>query len=270
MIRKTDFDAKLSSLNKKITQNKRKHLPVQSELNKLKTFDSGYFIGKSHFEEDGTQNYSVFQSIYRYFKVFSITKYLEYVSERKSKGLSNESFKAISTSDNSFNPILSYYGTKIRVKFTGDCLKQTKITYTHGKVVNIYIVYELGASSSNNSNPTINNCLFGAVTLTKNANIDKYGYFGYGIGFDRIGSFSFPGGGFGQNGIIFGADMSSSANIDNKKKDILVLEIGPTQGLDHTLTAEKMYSINFTVTNIKFCLSLHYSGANSYLFVNGT
>ena len=62
--------------------------------------------------------------------------------------------------------------------------------------------------------------------------------------------------------------MSSSTHIDNKKKDILVLGKGPTQGLEHTLTAEKMYSINFTVTNKKFCLSLHYNGANSYLFVN--
>ena len=64
--------------------------------------------------------------------------------------------------------------------------------------------------------------------------------------------------------------MSSSAHIDNKKKDILVLRKGPTQGLEHTLTAEKMYSINFTVTKNKFCLSLHYNGANSYLLVNGT
>ena len=64
--------------------------------------------------------------------------------------------------------------------------------------------------------------------------------------------------------------MSSSTHINNKKKDILVLGKGPTQGLEHTLTAEKMYSINFTVTNKIFCLSLHYNGANSYLFVNGT
>ena len=63
--------------------------------------------------------------------------------------------------------------------------------------------------------------------------------------------------------------MSFSAHIDHKKKDILVLGIGPKQGLEHTLTAEKMYSINFTVTKKKFCLSLHYYGANSYLFVNG-
>ena len=63
--------------------------------------------------------------------------------------------------------------------------------------------------------------------------------------------------------------MSFSAHIDNKKKDILVLGIGPTQRLEHTLTAEKMYSINFTVTKKKFCLRLHYNEANSYLFVNG-
>ena len=64
--------------------------------------------------------------------------------------------------------------------------------------------------------------------------------------------------------------MSSFAHIDNKKKNILVLGEGPTQGLEHTLTAEKLYSINFTVTNKAFCLNLHYNGANNYLFVNST
>ena len=63
--------------------------------------------------------------------------------------------------------------------------------------------------------------------------------------------------------------MSSSAHVDNNKNNILVLGKGPTQGLEHTLTSEKMYAINFTVTKKKFCLSLHYNGANSYLFVNG-
>ena len=127
----------------------------------------------------------------------------------------------------------------------------------------------MGASSSHNNDPPLKSCLFGAVTLTKNADIDKYVYSGYGIGFDRKSSFSFSRGGFSQNVIIFGVDMSFSAHIDNKKKDILILGKGPTQGLEHTLTAEKMYLINFTVTKKKFCLSLHYNGANSYLFVNG-
>ena len=86
---------------------------------------------------------------------------------------------------------LSYYGTKTRVKFTGSYLKQDKITYNHKNVVNIYIVYELGASSSHSDYPTLKNCFFGAVTLTKNIDIDKYGYSGYGIGFDRKSSFHF-------------------------------------------------------------------------------
>ena len=108
----------------------------------------------------------------------------------------------------------------MRVQFIGDCLKQSKITYTHKKVVNIYIVYESSASSSHFDDPTLKNVLFGAVTLTKNVDIDKYGYSGYGIGFDRKSSFSFPGGGFGQNVLGLGADMSSSAHIDNKKRHI--------------------------------------------------
>ena len=107
--------------------------------------------------------------------------------------------------------------------------------------------------------------------MAKNdADIDKYKYSGYGIGFDRHGFFSHPSGETGRNVIILGVDMSSSTKIDNRKKDILILGKGPIQGLEHTLTAEKMYSINFTVTRKKFCLSLHYNGANSYLFVNGT
>ena len=79
--------------------------------------------------------------------------------------------------------------TKIKVQFTESCLKQPKFTFTHKKIVNIYIVYELGASSSHDSDPTIKNCLFGAVTLTKNTDIEKYKYSGYGIGFDRRSSF---------------------------------------------------------------------------------
>ena len=99
--------------------------------------------------------------------------------------------------------------------------------------------------------------------MTKRFHIEKYGYSGYGIGFDRRLSFSFPGGSFGQNMLIFGENMSFSAHIDNKKKDILLLGKGPTQGLEHNLNAEKMYSINCIVTKKKFYLSLDYNGANS-------
>ena len=259
----------MSSLDRKITENKTENLLVKNELKKLKTFDSSYFIGKSHFEEDGTQNYLVFQPINRYFKVSMINN-VTYVLSWKSKRLAAETIKPPTTSDNSLTPVLSYYNTKTRVKFAGSCLKQPKTSYTDKTIVNIYIVYELGASSSHNDDPTLKNFLFGAVTLTENADIDKYGHSGYGIGFDKKSSFSFLCGGFGRNVLIFRADMSSSAHIDNKKKDILGLGKEPAQGLEHTLTAEKMYAINFTVTRKKFCLRLHYNEANSSLFVNGT
>ena len=165
-------------------------------------------------EGDGFQAYLIFQTVYKYFKFITNTNY---ISSWKSKGLPSESIKPPTTSDNSLTPLLVYYDYNIRLKFNGSILRQPKVTYTHGKVINIYIVYDLSASSSDDDDddPTIKNCLFGAVTLTKNADIDQYGYSGYGIGFDRRSLFSFPGGGYGQNVLIFGADMSSSTYIDN-------------------------------------------------------
>ena len=119
-------------LTKKITQNKKKHLLVKNELKQQQTFDWSYFIGKSHFEEDGAQNYLVFQPIVRYFKVNTIINVVDYVLSWKSKGLSAESIKPPTPSDNSLTPALSYYDDfKVRVKFTESCLKQPKISYTH-------------------------------------------------------------------------------------------------------------------------------------------
>ena len=146
--------------------------------------------------------------MYKYFKLITNT---DYISLWQSKGLSAESIKPPTTPDNSLAPALNYYSTKTRVTFTGNCLKQLNmLTYAHKIIVNICIVYELDTSSSHINDPTLKNCLFGAVTLTKNADTDKYGYSGYGIGFDRT-SFSFPGGRFGQDILIFGVDMSFSA-----------------------------------------------------------
>ena len=130
---KTDFDAELPSLNRKITSNKTKHLLVKNELKKLKTFDSSCFISKSHFEDAGTENYLVFQSMYRHFKE-SID--FSYILEWKSKGLSDKSIKLPSAPHNVLNPSLDYFGTTIRIRFS-------------------------------------ESCLFGAASLTKNANIDK-------------------------------------------------------------------------------------------------
>ena len=134
-----------------------------------------------------------------------------------------------------------YYSTKTRVEFGGSCLKQGNVTFNHENAVNIYNAYEISKAaniskySSDDNYTTLQNALFWAVSLTKNADFDKYKYSGYGIGFDRRSSFSFPGGGVGQNAILFGVDMSSSIKIDNGKKDILVLGKGPTQGLEHEI-----------------------------------
>ena len=114
LITKTDFDVKLSSLNRKITVNKSKPLLVENELKKLKTFDSSYFRGKSHFGEDGAQNYLVFQPMYRYFKVIAGVGNGTHIYYWKSKGLSDEEINSIKMSNYRVIPYLVYYGAKIK------------------------------------------------------------------------------------------------------------------------------------------------------------
>ena len=125
--------------------------------------------------------------MYRYFNRIAVVGSGNYIYFWKSKGLSDERINTITTSNYSITPELSHYGTKVRLKFIGSCLKQDKAT-------------------------------FGAVSLTKHADIDQYKYSGYGIGFDRKGEFSFGSNGFGRNVIILGADVSSSVHAYNKTK----------------------------------------------------
>ena len=132
----------MQDISKRITSNKRKHLLVENELKKLKTFDLSYFKGKGHFE-DGTQNYLVFQPMHRYFKRVAGVGSGNYIYFWKSKGLSDEKINSITASNYSITPELSYYGTKARVKFSGSCLKQDKATYNHRTIANTYIVYEI-------------------------------------------------------------------------------------------------------------------------------
>ena len=178
--------------------------------------------------------------------------------------MSDERLDDNTASNYSITPELSFYGTKTRVEFNGSCFKQDKVTYNHGKIVNICTVYEKSKNYKISSYPTLENCLFGAVSLTKNVDIDQYKYSGYGIGFDRKGEFSFGSRGFGRNCIIFGVDLSSSSQANNKKDNILVLSKDFAQGINGTtIYAERLCKINFTENNKKFCLSLHYNGDNS-------
>ena len=135
---------------------------VEPKLKKLKKFDAAYFRG--------TQNYLVFQPVYKYFKKISST---ENIVEWESKGLSNEEITSTTTSNNNNNnnnnksaTNLIYSNARLRVKFNGHFLEQNKVIYNHGAIVNIYTVYRL-IPTIKDSNVTLQNCLFGAVKLTK-------------------------------------------------------------------------------------------------------
>ena len=165
-------------------------------MKKLKTFDLGYFRGKRHFDEDGAQKYLVFQPILEYCTLKS-----RWITKWKSKGLSNESLEVFSTSDSRLPPSINHYGEKVRLRFTGSVLQQKTVTYSHNEVVNVYVVYEITNFHDIDNYPTLTNALFGAVKLTKNADIGKSKYFDYGIGFDGHGYFSHSSGGTGRNNV---------------------------------------------------------------------
>ena len=106
----------LTSLNKKINSNKTKHLIIENELKKFQKFDSSYFRGEKNFGDDGTQSYLVFQPMNKYFKKIGDS---DYISEWKSKGLSDRVIKLLAVSNNTIFPILNYFGTKTSVEFNG-------------------------------------------------------------------------------------------------------------------------------------------------------
>ena len=200
----------------------------------MEKFDAAYFRGKNYFEEDGTQNYLVFQPVYKYFE-----KTGDKVSSWKSKGLPDEEIILTVTSTDKSATKAIYDNARIKVRFNGDLLRQTQVTYNHGPVVNIYIVYET-TPDTKTSNITLESCLFGANKITNNFDVEKYKYSRYGIGFDSSGSFSHPRGGNGTNVIIFGANLSSSVHANNKVNNVLVLGKALVQGInDTTIYAEK-------------------------------
>ena len=145
-------------------------------------------------------------------------------------------------------------------------------------VINIYVVYKLGPiSSARNTDYTIQDALFGAMKISKNADYSKNNYAGYGLCFDEGGEFShkvrqgnFDRSTNAKNVIIFGVDMSSSIHTANRANNIYVMGKEFIQGINGTtIYAEKLFHNNFTELGEKFVLSLHYNGHNSCLFANG-
>ena len=228
-----------------------------SILDGAKCFSSGIF-----------QNYLVLVSAKKYFIYFSGTTRTE---SWKSSRMSAESIENMSKSESNFSPTFVDHHLLPDINFNGHCLRKNNI-YIPKKVINLYISYTLGPQLRNlNTDFKLANSLFGSVKLTKSADLDKYKYTGYGIGFNSCLKLLFTDRSYGNNVIIFGADMSSSGHVNNKGKDILILGEGPTQELDDTtLTGEAKYPINFRQSGERFILSLHYNESNSFLFVNAT
>ena len=176
LVTKADFDAKLSSLNRKITSNRTKHLLSENELS--------YFHSKNYFDESDMQNYYIFQPVGGYLTT-AYTNNISYISLWQSRGLSNLKIDSIKTNNYLLKRIDDYDMDKIRIKFDASLLNRFPPGFLHENIVNIYIVYEVTSKYNNSNYPTLENCLFGSVQVTKNANIDKYGYSGYGIEFHR-------------------------------------------------------------------------------------
>ena len=162
-------------------------------------------------------------------------------------------------------------------------MKQNKLGYYHGGVINIYMVHKL--NDLNNSEDlkirdttspdfTAQNCLFGGVKIIKDTNTSHYKYSGYGICFDGKGSFSFANRTDAKNVLIQGADMSSFGNDYTGRNNIYVLGKTFIQGFStdeagHKISQKGIYKTNMTEAGKKIVLSLHYNGDDSYLFVNG-
>ena len=168
---------------------------------------------------------------------------------------------------------------RMHVYLSGNHFQQNKVIIpNNNNAINIYCVYKLDPiASSRDTTFTIQNALFGAMEITKNADTSKYDYKGYGICFDEGGMFSHKitedgraHNTMGRNAIIFGVDMNSSIHVTNRANHIYVMGEGLVQGIhDTTLYAEKNYWRNITDPGKKFIISLHYNGDESYLFVNG-
>ena len=119
----------MKKISDRVTPNKSGHLQIKNKLKKLEKIDAAYFKGKKYFEEDGTQNYLVFQPMLRYFKRIAGVGSGNYIYFWKSKGLSDERLDSNTASKHE------------RVEFNRSCLKQDKVTYDHGTIVYIYTLF---------------------------------------------------------------------------------------------------------------------------------
>ena len=274
MITKTGFDAKLKDIINRVTNNKSKDLLLDNEIKNLITLVGSTAKTKSdegQIEDSFTrgfyyylqQSYLVYECKVRLFN-FSNGK----ISEWKSTGMfnySNDSSMRGIEDPKTKLPELKNDG-RTHVSLFGNYFEQNKVIIpNNNNVINIYCVYELRpVNLLLNIEFTILNAFFGAMEITKNPDTSKYKCKGYGICFDKGGSFSELSISNGRNVLIFGVHESSLVHSNNKANNIYVMGTDFVQGIyDTTLYADKVYSQNVTQPSKKFVLSLHYNCGNS-------
>ena len=176
LVQKTTFEPEFKKVDDKTSAKSSKVLSNEHKLKQREDTINDLERDASYSGDDGMQNYFVFQPIYKYFKkVIDSTDDTVHVHYWQSKRLSDGKINAPGTSGNHDQaPILDYGGAGIRLKFKGDSFRQNKVTYNHGKIVNIYIIYEISSTLTNQSNFILKNSLFDAVKIRKNADIVKY------------------------------------------------------------------------------------------------
>ena len=185
--------------------------------------------------------------------------------------MSEENIENTNKSDNNFGTTFVNHHVLLDINFNGHCLINN-ISFPK-TLINLYVSYILNPWLRNlNSDFTLYNCFFGFAKLTKNDDLDKYKCSDFCIESDFRPEFSFRDGSVGKKNIVlFGANLRSSAYIDNEEKDILIFREGLTRGLDDTtLIAEAKHRIIFTQSGKRFVLGQRYNGSNSFLFVNAT
>ena len=287
MITKKDFDAKLKNISDRVTNNISKDLLLDNELKKLKALvDSTAKIKFEEVQKENSFNRGFFHYLQQSYLVYdckmgSFQFTAGKISTWKSTGifnyLGNSNMNTVGDSK-SVLPELKNDG-RMHVSLSGNHFQQNKtIIQNNNKVINIYYVYKIDPIASTRDDTfTVQNALFGAMEITKNADTSKYNYKGYGMCFDEGGTFgqTIREGNFdhttnARNVLIFGAGMSFSVHATNRANNIYVTGEAFVQGInDTTIYAEKKFYRNFTDTDKKFVLSVHYNGDNSYLFVNG-
>ena len=264
LVEKTDFNL----LKTKVDNNETDKTSLEHNISVIDDLEREASFNRE-FSYYNQQSYFLFEP-----KSKSFTRNGEAVHTWISTGIHNDSkytdlFSVNNSNNNS--PTLLIKNNRLGVTFNGNYMKQNKLGYAHGKIVNLYIVYKLKNRNVDSPVFTVQNGLFGAVKITKKVNTSHYKYEGYVICFDRESSFSFGNRIDAKNVIIFGVNNSNSSHSTNKTQNIYVLGKDFVHRINSTtIYAEKIYNTNFTEQSKKVVLPLHYNGDNSYLFVNGS